>query len=340
MELAVKPLPMTAQTCKRFKGFRFHVEKDDEERHGVADLLIPWALFKISNERCVDVISAHADCSFTQNNRQCDQILDRISDSVFYRQGHAAEIIGASKIETRIITRSGISRRRGAVQEEILYSREVLEENQVFWGRLRCDDDDLFKAFKEFLNEASEYGQIYLGGNKTRGMGRVQVRRCQIDDDEITHVQHIERLKQDVSAFTAKLKQAAQIYDIHLKHELYIPITLQADAILRQSPTAYGTRINGAFFAETLGIQGVTLVHQVAATCRVMGWNASIRLPKQAEVAIQKGSVFLLGYSEPDNAAFWEALIDMETHGVGERRHEGFGVVTVADQFHMEGNLR
>ena len=48
------------------------------------------------------------------------------------------------------------------------------------------------------------------------------------------------------------------------------------------------------------------------------------------------GSVFLLGYTGTPDDTLWQALANIENNGIGERRQEGFGEVTIADPFHME----
>src|SRR4051794_22067272 len=49
--MPVMPLPKTAQTCKRFPGFRLlRGEEDEEERHGIRDSLFDWAIFALLSE--------------------------------------------------------------------------------------------------------------------------------------------------------------------------------------------------------------------------------------------------------------------------------------------------
>jgi CRISPR-associated protein Csx10 len=65
------------------------------------------------------------------------------------------------------------------------------------------------------------------------------------------------------------------------------------------------------------------------------GWNVAWGLPKDVDVVVPMGSVFVFWTRHPEH---WdEALLDLERRGVGERTVEGFGQVRVCDAFHIEG---
>jgi CRISPR-associated protein Csx10 len=74
----------------------------------------------------------------------------------------------------------------------------------------------------------------------------------------------------------------------------------------------------------------------------VTGWNIALKLPKEDEVAISKGSVFLFvtkpgeTISEPEVKPLSDLLEQIEKSGIGERRNEGFGKVRICDEFHWE----
>jgi CRISPR-associated protein Csx10 len=70
------------------------------------------------------------------------------------------------------------------------------------------------------------------------------------------------------------------------------------------------------------------------------GWNVAWGLPKDVDVVVPMGSVFVFWTQHPER---WdEALLDVERWGVGERIAEGFGQVQVCDAFHVEaqGEIR
>lgn len=331
----IRPLPLTARSCKRFGGFRFNAKKEEDDRHGVVDHLIFWALFALSKQQAVHLLNHQKMCKFIENDFTCDQLLDHFTDS-FYWRGYTSEAIGKSGIESGLVTRTGISRGRGAVQEEILYNRKVLKENQTFWGTLAFSDGTIWKNFQQFLEEASHHEMLYLGNNRTRGLGKVIQQECSLIKPNQTVDDVKKTIEQRVNAFTSKMQDIAGKENIHLSHTLYIPITLQSHAILRESPTRYRTVLDETYFKQMWGLHGFELVYQSASTSRIMGWNAVLGLPKVTEIGIKMGSVFLLGYTGTPDDTLWQALANIENNGIGERRQEGFGEVTIADPFHME----
>ncbi|WP_416976974.1 type III-B CRISPR module-associated Cmr3 family protein [Streptomyces sp. T028] len=60
---------------------------------------------------------------------------------------------------------------------------------------------------------------------------------------------------------------------------------------------------------------------------RVGGWHAASRLPKPVELAVSAGSVLLLDFDQPPDP---DRLLALSGHGIGLRRGEGFGAVTIA----------
>ena len=69
---------------------------------------------------------------------------------------------------------------------------------------------------------------------------------------------------------------------------------------------------------------------------RLRGWNAAHGLPRQDEWAVARGSVFAYWFEGPSGSrsTLLERLGGLAREGVGLRRGEGFGVVTVSDEFH------
>ena len=334
--LPVRSLPATSRSCKRFSGFRFNADHDDEERHGVSDHLIPWTLFALNNKTNTQVLEASETCSYQIDNKNCGESITPFNDG-FYRHGYTPEAMGISKIPIRVLTRTGISRARHAVSESILYNLEVLEENQKFRGTLHCEDESLWDAFASFLETASEQELIYLGNSRTRGLGKLRVTyKEKIDrDDEMP-----EQIKQRVITFSEKLKETARTYNLNAPHSLYIPVTLESEVILRDALMRHQTAITRVYLERKWGLSGMEPVCQFVTTRRVMGWNALAKLPRADDVAMAMGSVFLFGYNGAADDRLWKILSDIQGQGIGERREHGFGRVVIADSFHTEVNER
>ena len=330
-EQPIKPIPSTARSCKRFKGFRFKADTGKRERHGVMDSLIYWGLFSVSGQTKVEVLNAHSKCIYPVEQDECCELLDTFSG--FYRRGTNVTEIGESKATTRLLTRTGISRETGAVQEGILYNREVLNEGQQFWGVMSFADEQLYEKFYDFAEDIGSKGLLRIGNNLTRGLGKLSVPEFQefeVDD--------LVSFKQRVSAFNEKFHAEAQAHCVDLQHQFYFPITLQSDTIISDPQLRCQTALSGEYLCQVLNLGDGTLIYQNASTRCVFGWNALFGLPKTAVWAISMGSVFLFGYNGKIDDAFYQTLYNIEQTGIGKRKLEGFGQVTVADAFHSEVN--
>lgn len=320
--LPVMPLPLTARSCKRFSGFHFNAQQEDEERHGVVDHLIPWAVFALSEQRAIRILEDHRACC---QHSECELELDRFSEK-FYRQGEDTKAWGCSSISHRLLTRSGVNRQRGAVQEGILYNREVLAEGQIFWGTVESGNAALLQQVSDFIRQTSTQELLYLGNNKSRGLGKVSVTVEQPSVEPDT----TETLAERVQTFTESLKTISSKYGVTPVHDLYIPVTLHSDVILRDALLRYQSALLPAVFP----FQGITPVYQTTDQRRIIGWSRFLGLPKPGQWAITMGSVFLFGYSGQTDATFWQQLLQVQTDGIGERRSEGFGRIKIADPFH------
>ncbi len=332
-EQPIKPIPNTARSCKRFSGFRFKADSDKKERHGVMDSLIYWGLFAVSHQTKVEVLNANMKCTYPVEQAECCELLDTFSG--FYRRGESITEIGKSEAKTRLLTRTGISRETGTVQEGILYNREVLNEGQQFWGTMSFADEVLFNDFHDFAVETGDKGLLRIGNNLTRGLGKLSILE---DEFEELVPDDVMSLRQRVLAFNEKFHAQAKAYCVDLPHQLYFPITLESDTIICDTQLRYQTVLNGEYLHQSFNLADATLIYQSANKRRVIGWNALFGLPKAAEWAISMASVFLFGYDGDANDNFYESLYNIEQNGIGRRKLEGFGRVIVSDAFHWEVN--
>ena len=330
-EQPVKPIPKTARSCKRFSGFRFKADAGNKERHGVMDSLIHWSLFAISGQTKIEILDAHKNCIYVDRHGKCDELLDAFSG--FYRYGQDTTHIGKSETKTRLLTRTGISRETGTVQEGILYNREVINEGQLFWGTMSFVDESVCDDFYDFAEDVGVKGILRIGNNLTRGLGRLGVPQI-----EELGPEDIDTLKKRAEAFNGEFHAAAKMYDVDLPHQFYFSITLQSDAILFDSQLRYQTTLHADYLHHVWNLPNAALVYQNAGQRHFAGWNALFGLPKAAERAISMSSVFLFGYDGTPDDGFYQNLYTMEEKGIGKRRSEGFGQVTVSDTFHYEVN--
>ncbi|MBU0496245.1 MAG: hypothetical protein KKA73_07100 [Chloroflexi bacterium] len=320
----VYPLPRTACSCKRFGGFTYDEDDPkDAPHHGVFDTLIPWTLFALSGQTQSDVLVPSMDCPI------CQASMDRFGG--FYRRNAYDErVMGISGVNRGLRTRTGIDRATGTVKQGILYSREVLRPGMTFWGTLSVTDDEA-QAFNQFIQDANVSHLLRLGNNNTRGFGRVTLALetpDQLDSEQA--------LQTRILTFDSELRRRALNAHITVPHSLYLPLTLTSDAILFDQVLRHQAIIEPRYLAETWGIAGAELVYQNSGLRRVMGWSDLWRTPKPDDFAITMGSVFLFGLSTPLDDNLVQALLTMQTEGIGARGREGFGRLLVASPFHWE----
>jgi CRISPR-associated protein Csx10 len=83
-------------------------------------------------------------------------------------------------------------------------------------------------------------------------------------------------------------------------------------------------------------LDGWSLAGWFSQNVRISGWHTAARVPRTEIPAIAAGSCFAYikeGDETLDFLAAWAA--DLEQAGIGERREEGYGEVTVCNPFHV-----
>src|SRR6185437_4173025 len=163
--LPIYPLPQTAQTCKRFPGFRPVGDGDqDDDGHVARDTLLDWAVFELGhavtlkgNQRPVETarllqpLREHAACRY----EQCGRPMDHFSGYYRRHPGLAGQPMSRATLDTRLQAHTGINRDTGTVQDGILYHRRVFEEQTRFWGMLKLADD-LADPFANFITDVGQ----------------------------------------------------------------------------------------------------------------------------------------------------------------------------------------
>ncbi len=331
-ETPVHPAPKTAQSCKRFTGFKHDVVDDDEySRHGVRDTLIDWLLF---NDERLEVMEYYKNC----RDDNCHSSMDQFS-GYYRRDEFNPQNIMSAKIETRLQTHTGINRQTGTVQQSILYNREVLEEGMQFWGVVTVagEPDTLAGTFQKFVNEVGREGLVRIGTGRTRGMGKVSLGIATLKDEQNT----FDNFKKRLEAFNETTRSQADKFHIPRPDAWYFAVTLHAPAIIRDDQLRYEGTITEKTLARLAHapadtFDGFTQVYQAASTRPITGWNELWGTPKTNDYAIDTGSVFLFASPGEPNDALYNVLYALEEQGIGQRRAEGFGRILISDPFHRE----
>ncbi len=338
--LPVMPLPKTAQSCKRFSGFLpVKDEEVDDERHGVRDSLLDWAIFSLLENGLSPIptllspFDGHDACTYAKgkySSDSCGQVMDHISG--YYRRSRSdPKQRMKTKVATRLQTRTGINREWGVVEERILYNREVFDEGMTFWGDVILPDE-LAKAFKEFVEEATNEDVIRIGTGRTRGLGCVQIDVR--DAQESTAVDFADKLH----TFDAALRQQARTAGVKRLDPFYFVITLQSSTILCDAFLRYQKTLDPALLPSFLGLStyAFRLVYQSVGTQRITGWNELWGTPRPNDYAIEMGSTFLFACDQQPDEDSMQVLRTREEIGIGRRCSEGFGRISISDPFHIE----
>jgi CRISPR-associated protein Csx10 len=352
--LPVKPLPKTARSCKRFPGFRPLKGEESyyEERHGIRDSLLDWAVFSLLDREKRPVSAVLAPLEQHQSCTSCQQALDHVEGYYRGARGDPRQRMRA-RSNTRLQTRTGINRDWGVVEESILYNREVFDDGMQFWGELLFPDEEplpeeerLVSRFKNFLEETKlgetrrgvieKPGVLRLGTGRTRGLGCVDAKVLDIQREEKAH------FRQRLERFNTALQTRAGNLGVQKLATFYFALTLSSATILCDPFLRYQRTLDTATLGHLLEYPAevFTPVYQAAGIQRLTGWSDLWGTPRASDYALEMGSTFLFASSrslEDDDGRLLDALYALEEAGLGRRCAEGFGRVCVSDPFHLEG---
>lgn len=309
-------LPSSAFRCKSHPGFL-----KPPECHGIKDMLLEL-LGPTPQDRC---------------NYQHHPTQPVCSSALIVKNGFYAgkpgneELVEPSK---RFITQTALDNRRESASAGQLFTLEVIEENQFFTGSIILNSLDEEKEFLDWLRNTDCL--LHIGSARTRGHGQIKlllpdnVEEKNCVPDEKSLLEKLKNFDKEVKAVLPTDKEG-----------FYFCITLLSDTIL------YDDFLQGCEKLDSSGLgryihTDLELAQPISTFCRnhlVDGWNAVQRLPKQAELAIAAGGVFLF-FIQADINQLVECLKWVEIDGLGERRAEGFGNVVINHPFHLERRMQ
>ncbi len=291
--------PRTTKACKLF-GLR----------HGHTDTLL---LVKAPGDL--------EECCHSIDGKRCGMGLKRL-DRVLVERDDGKRRYSRPHKEHR--THLAIAFETGAARSGYLYSREVLQEGQIFRGTVRCADP----ALAPMLGADLERLRLSVGSGRSRGYGQLRI--------EVT--------KERTPALTAgEVSRASD--EIATVRELavgghdarYFTLTAGSPWFLREADGGHARSLSGTQLARGLGVtasQVKILTGDVRSEAR-SGWDGAAGLPIEVRTMVSAGSTFLCSVSDLSDADLAARLDGLAARGMGGHRLEGLGRVIVNHPLHF-----
>ena len=301
-----KPIPLSAISCKYASGF-IEENQIDDVKHGVADILL-------------SLIRADDD-EFPLESQKCECKEPMKKYRGYYEN---RDFYKKTKVSKRLIYHNVIS---GVTETSVdggLYSTEVIEKGQLFKSVILIFDDVIKDEIHDFIknNFLKNKRMLFLGSDISRGLGHFRIISLSTPEN---NPNDISELKERINGFNKKLDKK--------DGKIYFSITLQSDAIIKDCFLRFKTIID----PDDIGIKDSKAILCISESGIISGWNSLLKMPKEDSIAINKGSVFVFCVDDLD-ASKLDILYQLENMGIGRRRAEGFGRLTVCDPFHYEGS--
>ena len=338
LDPAPQVFPLTAASCKR-----------ERLEHALVDLL--W--FRVAQHYLAPRMAGGAEA--WQQCAQCES--DLKAEDGFWRDKSGRVCKKAST--PQVAAHVGIDRRTGTAADSIFYTLEALApsgNDADLHGWLRADDDAI-DTLRRFLQD--EGGRISVGHARTRGYGDVHVTLGEpaAPEDPRSQVERWVRWNADLSDFLRRLSipdlpadgfffalslpTGAVMVDRFLRYSLD-PADM-VEWLPRMSPVSTAFPLQNRA-VRRLDSDGGT-VRWIAAVTRherLRGWNAAHGLPRQDEWAVARGAAYVYRFEGAARQldAFIPRLAALVEEGIGLRRNEGFGVVSVSDEFHRRFSMQ
>ena len=310
-------VPRTAWTPKYG-----HPGWQGDENDGVYDILIKL----LRDEPPDDLLKEHDP----------HNTLDRLNHTFASQDGTAW---CALTTRQRLMTRSALtpieSRHssaqagRGTTMEGQLYSFSALETGQPFVATI-TGPTDLLDTLIDTCCQPDTV--LTIGQGRSRGMGQVAIER--IDEEVLSTPRNAETLTQAIHTFTDRIAPDGEW--------AYLPITLLSDVIMRDRylhPCSSGDPIHTLAHYWTDAPPQMQLKTAIQQTYWTGGWDAIRQMPREPQLAIQQGSVWVYQIPREEARAAVQWWLRVAQAGLGERRNIGFGQVYLLHPMHQEERI-
>jgi CRISPR-associated protein Csx10 len=294
------PLPLSAYTCKRHPGFKNEDNQDgDNLNQGVWNLLFE------------DFPAFSGSARNRQHKDICDGPLK--PQIGWYDRGQSAPTSG-SPLDRLLATRTAIHPKSGSALDGSLHSQQELAAASTFNGFLlsSAGHDNLLNAIITHLGG--------LGTSIIAYTGRRRAGQLKIEIQPSPHATNAPfffngwQQGNDPCYFTLTFTSDVILID----HLLRPIISLDSQTLKNEMQFPVDVCVEKAFVSSR----------------RITGWNAVAQIFKPDDVAMARGSSFLLKIKESDKPKVEAWMDEITQTGIGLRRAEGFGRVSFAEPFH------
>jgi CRISPR-associated Csx10 family RAMP protein len=160
---------------------------------------------------------------------------------------------------------------------------------------------------------------LFAGAERTRGLGEIEL-----------SVKEIPYPESDIDGWNEQFKKRLQLFtEKDISSNTYFSIKLGSHAILTDRflrPVSDIEEFSSPEFAQIL---------KIVKPHTVRGWQSAWNMPKADDTGVAMGSVFLFQYKGDDPEHLKTFLKTLGIKGIGLRREEGFGRISVCDNLHI-----
>jgi len=304
---------MTALSCKRYPGFL------TQGGHGVKDSLVATTANK-AGKRCVGSDFWQCKC-VADKTRTCGSEMKPLSG--FWNSVLSDPQTFAVSMQYRRHT--GIDRETGTVAPTIFFISQAIEDSRPISNARSRDYEPQYLAGATFLAddhvrvlEQLFHSPVFAGTSRTRGFGELEISLSETDRTVLALSDWDTKFQRRLEQYSGEACTQGTYFSVKLDSH-----TILVDRFLRPRSEL------------TLDFPDVELVKKSIGSSVIRGWNFGWGLPKPDDVGISMGSVFLFLYTGKDLEALERYLTELTVKGVGLRREEGFGRISVCEPLHV-----
>jgi len=325
------PVPRSARSCKYEGGI--------EDKHGVFDSLLFQA--RASNEPIDEKKRKCPLCQAPLEPLDTIWLVANWDDNL--DSGSGIDYDPDYRISTHVGIGPAVGETANLSEEGRLFSLQHFPAGTRFRGWIAVGDSDMNLSQLGFDKIGEEHSIILRVGRRSKSLGALKVWISAKSEQSPWEQSHKSVEKRFDNFQTAKddVKKAKSFPFIEEEFVIF-SLTFLTDTILFDDFLRPCRSITAYQIAERLGLNKSSVCRSgvYTGTRLIAGWNAAHRLPKENDIAIVAGSVFLFAVRKKDleekEINLLQRLIDMENKGIGWRRSEGFGQVLVCDPFHLQ----